>query len=193
MRKAFFISVVLHSFNSFLSLFVQRPIMATAKKTTNKRATATASSPLEPKSKKASASKTKEIKYADKSPGQPQLVQIFDTIKAIMKPYVKGSIEEAGEKPGLYGLISKKPFETDGRKFDEVYFAGIIVQKGYVGFYYMPIYCYETLKSQLKPELLKCLKGKTCFYIKKNDPVLFKQIDEALAVGYESYQKRGLA
>jgi hypothetical protein len=137
------------------------------------------------------ATKSKEIKYSDKSEGQPELVVIFDKIKAIMKPFVKGTIKERGEKPGMYNLVSEKPFELDGRKFEEIYFASIIVQKGFVGFYYMPVYCYNPLKAQLKPELLKCLKGKTCFHIKKSDLLLFQQIREALDLGYESYQKRG--
>lgn len=167
--------------------------MATANKTSTKTPIITSTGSSQPKTKKASASKTKEIKYLNKSAGQPELVEIFNTIRSLMTPYVKGSIAEVSEKPGSYSLVSKKFFETDGRKFEEVHFAGIIVQKGYVGFYYMPIYCYEPLKAQLKPELLKCLKGKTCFHIKKNDPVFLKQIDEALAIGYESYKNRGMA
>ncbi|MEJ7677621.1 MAG: hypothetical protein WKG06_07090 [Segetibacter sp.] len=58
----------------------------------------------------------------------------------MMKPYVKGTIKERGEKGGIYNLVSEKHIETAERKFDEIYFASIIVQKGFVRFYYMPIY-----------------------------------------------------
>lgn len=138
-------------------------------------------------------SSAKPIKYVDKSPGQPQLSIVFDNIKALMKLYEKGTIKERGEKPGAYGLVSEKQVEAAGRKLDEMYFAGIIVQKGYVGFYYMPVYLIEEVKEQLKPELLKCLKGKSCFYIRKNDPIIIDQIKEALEIGYDSYKKRGWA
>src|SRR4051794_3592486 len=134
--------------------------------------------------------KSKEIKYEDKSAGQPQLVVIFDRIKALMKSYAKGVIRER-EKPGAYSLVIESQIEVAGKKFSELYFAGILVQKGYIGFYYMPVYCLEEIKQELKPELLKCLKGKCCFYIRKNDPVLMDQIDDALKVGYNGFEKRG--
>lgn len=141
--------------------------------------------------KKTAIKKNKEIKYSDKSAGQPEMVVIFDRIKAMMKPYVKGTIKERGEKPGIYNLVSEKHIETAGRQFDEIYFASIIVQKGYVGFYYMPVYSQDGVKPKLKPELLKCLKGKACFHIKNNDPVIMSQIQEALELGYDGYKKRG--
>ena len=140
---------------------------------------------------KARSKKKAEIKYSDKSEGQPEMVTIFESIKAMMKPYVKGTIKERGEQPGIYNLVSEKEIETDGRKFDEIYFASIIVQKGYVGFYYMPAYSVEAIKQRLKPELLKCLKGKACFYIKKNEPVIMGHIKEALEIGYECYKEKG--
>ena len=90
----------------------------------------------------------------------------------------------------MYTLVVENDIEVAGKKLDEIYLAGIIVQKGYVGFYYMPVYCLEEIKQELKPELLKCLKGKSCFYIKKNDPMLMEQIADALKVGYKGYEKR---
>lgn len=116
---------------------------------------------------------------------------VFDNIKAMMKPYAKGTIKERGEKGGVYNLVSEKQIEKAGRKFDEIYFASIIVQKGFIGFYYIPVYAIEGVKELLKPELLKCLKGKSCFHIKKNDAVVMTQIKEALEIGYDCYKERG--
>jgi len=67
-----------------------------------------------------------------------------------------------------------------------------LVQKGYVGFYYMPVYTEPSIKKLIKPELLKCLKGKSCFYIKKFDKEIFSQIKEALAIGYKEWHQQGL-
>jgi hypothetical protein len=142
-----------------------------------------------PKIKK--TAKRKPIKYEDKSAGQGKLVIIFDAIKKLMKPYEKGSIKARGEKAGIYNLINAKAIEFDGRKKDEIYFATILIQKGYVGFYYMPIYANKKLGEIIKPELMKCLKGKACFHIKKNDEILLHQIEHALEVGYDDYKKRG--
>lgn len=143
-------------------------------------------------SKRASQSKDEiKIKYSDKSPGQPQLIPIFDEIKKMLAPYEKGTMKLFGGSEGKVGLVSKRPVEILGRKRDELWFAGALVQKGYVGFYYMPVYGDPSVKKLIKPELLKCLKGKTCFYIKKPDKEIFSQIKEALAIGYKEWHRRG--
>ena len=143
-------------------------------------------------SKRASQSKDEiKIKYSDKSTGQPQLIPIFDEIKKMLAPYEKGTMKLFGGSDGKVGLVSKRPVEILGRKRDELWFAGALVQKGYVGFYYMPVYGDPSVKKLIKPELLKCLKGKTCFYIKKPDKEIFSQIKEALAIGYKEWHRRG--
>ena len=90
-------------------------------------------------SKKSTRSKDAiKIKYSDKSPGQPQLIPIFEEIKKMLAPYEKGTMKLFGGSDGKVGLVSKKPVEILGRKKDELWFASALVQKGYVGFYYMP-------------------------------------------------------
>jgi len=129
------------------------------------------------------------IKYADKSAGQPELTPIFEAIKKLLLPYEKGAIKLISSG-GQVGLISKKPVEILGRKKDELWFASVLVQKGYVGFYYMPVYADPKVKELIKPELLKCLKGKACFHIKKYDPEILSQIKDALSVGYNIWHSR---
>jgi hypothetical protein len=147
------------------------------------------------KAAKKTAKKIKEsgIKYSDKSIGQPELVPIFEELKKLLKPYEKGTIQVIGDSGGQFILSSKKKVEIEGRKRDEIYFAGLLVQKGYVGFYYMPVYTQPEMKKIFKPELLKLLKGKSCFHIKKLDNELKTQIKDALAAGYECYKERGWA
>jgi hypothetical protein len=55
----------------------------------------------------------------------------------------------------------------------------------------MPVYAEPEIKALFKPELLKLLKGKSCFHIKILDEELLRQIREALAAGYHQYQERG--
>jgi hypothetical protein len=104
------------------------------------------------------------IKYSDKSPGQPQLVPIFEEIKKMLARYKKGTMKLLDGLDGKVALVSKKPDEIPGRKKDELWFAGALVQKGYVG----------------------------CFYIKKFDKEIFSQIKEALAIGYKEWHQQGL-
>lgn len=143
------------------------------------------------KAKPEKAKKEPTIKYSDKSAGQPEMVSIFEAIKKMMLPYEKGNLKMIGGTGGMLCLVSQKPVVIDGRKKDELWFAGILVQKGYVGFYYMPVYASPEMKKVFKPELLKCLKGKSCFHIKKQDPVIMVQIKESLKIGYVMYKERG--
>jgi hypothetical protein len=142
-------------------------------------------------SKKLSQQKTEiGIKYTDKSPGQPELTPIFEAMKKLLLPYEKGTMKLISS-PGQVVLISKKPVEILGRKRDDLWFASALVQKGYVGFYYMPVYGDPKVKELVKPGLLKCLKGKACFHIKKYDKEIISQIKDALNVGYNLWHKRG--
>jgi len=65
-----------------------------------------------------------------------------------------------------FELWSGKDLVIEGRRRKEVYFAGLIIQKGYVGFYFMPVYIEAEMKQVFPPELLRLLKGKSCFHVK---------------------------
>ena len=133
----------------------------------------------------------KEIKYSDKSEGQPELVILFNKMKEIMRPYVAGNYVLSADKPGHYEIYYGREVEIRGKKLPELMFATILIQKGYVGFYFFPVYIDERLKKILAPEFLKCLKGKTCFHLKMNEPWLSLQVNLALRAGVDYYRSRG--
>lgn len=118
------------------------------------------------------------------------LNQIFATLKPLLVAY-KPPLASKHDEPGYYDLWSYKELVIEGRKRKEVYFAGLIIQKNYVGFYYMPVYTNPDIAGMFKQDLLKLLKGKSCFHIKKTDPDLIDQIEEVLASGFKLYQERG--
>lgn len=121
---------------------------------------------------------------------QTELVDIYNKIKKLLKKY-EGELQPKIDLDSRYDLWSFKDLEIDGRKRKEVYFAGLIIQSKYVGFYYFPIYTDTELKDVFNSELIKLLKGKSCFHVKKIDDKLEKQIEEALEIGYNLYKKRG--
>ena len=123
---------------------------------------------------------------------QQQLLIIFNQLKSLIKPY-EWVLKPKFDLESKYDLRSFKDLIVDGRKRKEMYFVGLIIQSAYVGFYFMPIYTDPKMAAQevFGPELLKCLKWKSCFHIKKLDDTLIKQITHALKKWYELYQQRG--
>jgi hypothetical protein len=121
---------------------------------------------------------------------QNQLVDIFKRLKALLKKF-ENPLKPKFDLDSKYDLWSFKDIEIDGRKRKEVYFAGLIIQSRYVGFYYMPVYTDTSLKSVFAPDLLELLKGKSCFHIKELSPPLESQIEDALKKGYNLYKDRG--
>jgi hypothetical protein len=121
---------------------------------------------------------------------QEELVEIFNELKKTLKKY-EGPFKPKLDLDSRYDLWSFKNLEIAGRKRKEIFFASIIIQSTYVGFYYMPIYTDVELKDVFKPELLKLLKGKSCFYIKNLSSETISQIEQALDIGYNLYKKRG--
>lgn len=119
------------------------------------------------------------------------LTLIFNHLRSLMKPYETGTIRARVDEEKRYDLWSEKQVVIEGRKRNDVYFAGLVIQRNYVGFYYMPVYVDEQLKSVFEPELLKLLKGKSCFHMKKMDDTLSLQIADALQKGYDLYRDRG--
>jgi len=121
---------------------------------------------------------------------QAELVRLFKRLKRLLKPYEKPLVPKF-DLDSRYDLWSVKDVVVEGRKKKEVFFAGLIIQSSYVGFYFMPIYADSSLTAFFRPELLRLLKGKSCFHIKTLDSKLEKAIELALNKGYALYKKRG--
>ncbi len=115
---------------------------------------------------------------------------LFSRLKALLIRY-SPPLQPKTDNERYYDLWSFKDLVIEGRKRKEVFFAGIIIQKDYVGFYFMPVYAEPEIKVLFKPELLSRLKGKSCFHIKELTPELETQVSEALQQGYERYRQRG--
>jgi hypothetical protein len=115
---------------------------------------------------------------------------IFDEVVSMLATYSPPFEVRRHAKDG-YHLWSNKPVEIEGRKHKDLFFAGVVSQKNYIGFYYMPVYTDPERKALFKPELLARLKGKSCFYLTKLDPDLKSQLKDALNDGFKLYKERG--
>lgn len=119
------------------------------------------------------------------------LLPLFAEAKAPLEPYARHFTVRRDE-PGYYDLWSEKDVVIESRRHKEVFFAGLIIQKAYVGFYYMPSYSdADRAREFFGPELLALLKGKSCFHLKRLTPEIRSQMAEALEKGFELYRSRG--
>jgi hypothetical protein len=117
-------------------------------------------------------------------------LRIFRRLKALLEPYEK-KLTKRSDFEGRYELWSEKALVVAGRPRREIQFAALIIQSAYVGFYFMPVYAQASLAEVFKPELLKLLKGKSCFRIKALDAGLERAVAAALKKGFALYKKRG--
>src|SRR5208337_1501014 len=78
-----------------------------------------------------------------------------------------------------------------GGKPVHVPLAAVILQKGYVGLYLMCVYMSNEAQKKLSANLMRLLKGKSCFHVKKLDDGLRQDIEAALELGTQVYKERG--
>jgi hypothetical protein len=117
---------------------------------------------------------------------------IFTAIQPLLRRY-QPPLAPKNDTERYFDLWSFKDLEIEGRRRTEVFFAGLIIQKTYVGFYFMPVYAEPEIKVLFPPELLRLLKGKSCFHIRTLTPALLSQIEAVLEQGFDLYRQRGWA
>lgn len=145
-----------------------------------------------PAAKKAAVKKVPVKKtVATKAPdSERNLTEIFARLRAALAKYTP-PYHVTLDRAGRYELWSKKAVVVDGRPRKEMFFAGLIVQKDYVGLYYMPIYAETKLTKVFSPRFLKLLKGKSCFHVKTLEGGLYDDAVAALKTGHDLYVQRG--
>jgi hypothetical protein len=125
------------------------------------------------------------------------LETVYEELEKLLKrhapPFKTTTVSGARQKKS-FQLIVPKPVSIPGAyggKPVDLMMAAAILQKGYVGFYLMYIYTDQSGKKKLSPALLKLLKGKTCFHVKKLDDGLREDIEAALELSTKCYKERG--
>ena len=115
---------------------------------------------------------------------------IFRAIRPLMARYAP-PLQPRTDVEGRYELWSPGPVAVGAGRQKDVFFAGLIIQSSYVGFYFMPLAADEDRGSVFEPELLALLKGKSCFHVKRLDDGLLAQISAALDRGRDIWVARG--
>jgi hypothetical protein len=163
---------------------------AVAKKPAVKKAVVKVQTKKKAPAKKAAAEAKPKVMKPSPRVEQSDLLSVFNEVKkklAVYSPpfHPRLNIE------GRYDLWMDKNLIIDGRQRSELYFGAAIIQSSYVGFYLMSVYMSPEVLKLIPEKLLKTLKGKSCFHIKKLDDELLKQIEFALKKSFEFYKKMG--
>jgi hypothetical protein len=120
----------------------------------------------------------------------PDLESVLAKARALLKPFEE-HFTLRGEGGMNCGLYSVREIQAHGKIYCEMFFAGVRMNKGAVGFYFMPIYTHEQEFNDLSPSLRKLLKGKSCFHLKKLDDETESELTALLKKGHEVYKKAG--
>ena len=91
----------------------------------------------------------------------------------------------------VYEAAGTKERMQGKQKVDGYYFASVVPKPKGIRLYYFPVYTHPG-DFVLSDELKKCLKGKSCFHIKKLTPELEKEIGEVIAKGVALYRQDDL-
>lgn len=111
---------------------------------------------------------------------QTDFPHVFETLKAILKPYAK-NLTITADTSGAYSLDG--PYSEKYKK--ALFFGAAQIKKNYVSFYLMPVYMFPELLKGMSPELKKHMQGKSCFNFKKVEPDLFKELTQLTRLSVE--------
>lgn len=111
---------------------------------------------------------------------------LIDILKANTPP-----LKIRTDKDTNFEVAGTKETMQGKQKVDGMYFGSIVPKPKDVRLYYFPIYLYPD-EFSLPADLKKCLKGKSCFHIKKLDDNLENEIKAMIAKGVELYKKNDL-
>ena len=113
-------------------------------------------------------------------PSQTDFPHVFETLKAILKPYAK-NLTITADTSDAYSLDG--PYSEKYKK--ALFFGAAQIKKNYVSFYLMPVYMFPELLKGMSPELKKHMQGKSCFNFKKVEPDLFKELTQLTRLSVE--------
>jgi hypothetical protein len=118
--------------------------------------------------------------------------QIFESLKIALEKCHPPMVVSK-EKEGVYELMGNKSVPYGSKKImvPGMYFSSVVARKDMVSFYFFPLYFHEKDYEKIIPNLMKCLKGKTCFNFKKTEQVNTKELDAMLKKGIKAWEKSG--
>ena len=116
------------------------------------------------------------------------LLPLFAEVKELLEPYATRLTARRDER-GYFDLWTGRDIVIDGRRKD-VYFCGFVIQKSYVGFYFMPLSRRRPLRS-VRPRVGGDAQGQVALSPPSRDAQAEEQIAAALTTGWRLYEDPG--
>lgn len=136
-------------------------------------------------------------RFSKHEPTEGQIA-CFHLLKSCLAPFTK-ALKEEYRIAYRYELWAEPRFSiTTNRRNRKrqrgVLFAGISIQKTYVGLYFFPLQVDSGLKDIIYPKLKSFLKGESAFHfddLVKLEPDVITGIDVLLEIGMKTYKELG--
>jgi hypothetical protein len=119
------------------------------------------------------------------------LTYIKEFLISTLKGYVPPLRIEA-ETETNFKLSGTKPAMQGKQKVDGFYYGSVVPKPKDIRLYFFPIYTHADAFKDISVPLRKCLKGKSCFHIKKLDKELEEDIVAMIRKGVDLYLADGL-
>ena len=117
--------------------------------------------------------------------------EIQNTLISLLKKH-QPSLKINAETEVKFEVSGTIPTMQGKQKVDGFYFSSVIPKAKDCRLYFFPIYTDADAFANISPELRKCLKGKSCFHIKKMDEQLEKDIEAMIDKGIEIYRAKAI-
>ena len=116
---------------------------------------------------------------------QSILIKILKTHESVFKI--------VSDVPEKFEVIGTVPAIQGKKKVEGMYFSTVIPKPKDVRLYFFPAYTHaDEIKADIPTNVAKCLKGKSCFHIKKMDDELQTNLEALIQKGVELYKRDGL-
>ena len=110
---------------------------------------------------------------------------VFNRLREILAPY-QGRLAVLADEPTSYELGAPTLPGKTGR-----FVAAVRNGKAYASFHLMTVYAYQDMVDGMSPELRKRMQGKSCFNFSRVDEILFAELADLTARGFERFGEVG--
>jgi len=117
--------------------------------------------------------------------------EINEILRGFLKKHVPQLRIQADTEAKLEVSGTKEVMQGK-KKVDGIYFATVMPKAKDARLYFFPIYTHPDAFANISPALRKCLKGKSCFHIKKLDESLEADIESMIDTGVKVYLEHSL-